>query len=309
MRTAFIEAVQDLVAADYDIWLVTGDLGFSVLEGFAERFPDRFLNAGVAEQTMIGLAAGVASQGPTVIAYSIANFPTFRALEQLRNDVAYPRLPVIVVAVGSGFSYGAHGSTHHAVEDIAAMRALPGVTIVSPGDPSEARDAIRALVDQRQPAYLRLGKAGDRPVPSEVGDSFQLGRPRCIRRGRHLTIFATGSILAVAHDAVARLSDRGIDAALWSVHTLEPFDGEAVIRALDETSALLTVEEHREHGGLRSVVAEALLNAGAATDRVRTLAVPQDLRVGTGSQEHLREQAGLSVDDIIRSATELAGRR
>lgn len=305
MRTAFVSELQELVRAGADIWLVTGDLGYSVLEPFAAEFPDRFLNAGVAEQTMLGLAAGIARRGPTVIVYSIGNFPTFRALEQLRNDIAYPQVPVITVSVGSGFSYGPHGSTHHAIEDLSVMRALPGMCVVSPGDPQETKSALRALVALRGPGYLRLGKAGERDVGSLEREPFTLGKARCVRPGHDITVVATGSILAVAEEAVTRLMGDGVDAALFSMHTLRPFDDQTILRAVRSTRGLVAVEEHRETGGLRTAIAEALLAAGAPSGSVRCLAIDQDQRFGTGSQGHLRGAAGLSADDIVRVAREL----
>src|SRR5438445_7860670 len=171
MRTAFIQTLNELADRDPRVCLVVGDLGFSVIEEFAERFPDQFLNAGVAEQNMIGLAAGMSMTGKIVLTYSIGNFGTLRCLEQIRNDVCYHRANVKVVAVGGGLAYGNLGVTHHASEDVAIMRALPNMTVVSPGDPIEARLATKAVVALDGPAYLRLGKAGE-PVVHEKDPDF-----------------------------------------------------------------------------------------------------------------------------------------
>jgi transketolase len=305
MRTAFMNAL--LAAADRrsDIWLVTGDLGYSVLEPFAQRYPERYLNAGVAEQNMVGVAAGLASMGATVVVYSIANFPTFRALEQVRNDVAYSGANVIIVSVGSGFSYGSHGYTHHAIEDLAVMSALPNMTVVSPGDPFEAGAALTALLERKGPAYLRLGKAGETPVESEIADPFVIGRFRCIHPGEDVTIAASGSILTVAHDAATRLEARGLSVRLLSAHTLRPFDIDGLASALDETNGFVAVEEHREIGGLATRVAEAALARGWPTASIRTLAVRQDLLVGTGDQAALRSQAGIDADAVVAAAESL----
>jgi transketolase len=165
MRTAFIKALTDLAETDNRIWLVTGDLGFSVLEEFASRFPDRYLNVGVAEQNMTGVAAGLAMSGKIVFTYSIANFPTLRCLEQVRNDVCYHNANVKIVAVGGGLAYGAQGYTHHAIEDLAILRALPNIRVIAPGDPAETRAAVMAIVNTPGPCYLRLGKAGEPSFP------------------------------------------------------------------------------------------------------------------------------------------------
>ena len=200
---------------------MTGDLGYSVLEPFADRFPDRYVNAGVSEQNMIGVAAGLARSGANVFVYSIANFPTFRCLEQIRNDVCYPAANVTIVSVGSGFSYGSHGSTHHAIEDLAVMRSLPGIVVVSPGDPTEARLTTRALAERVGPAYFGLGEAGE-PIVDALQDSeFALGRFRLIRGGTDVTVIATGSVLAVADAAADVLTPEGVDVRLLSAHTAE----------------------------------------------------------------------------------------
>jgi transketolase len=306
VRTAFIDELLGLAEQDSRIWLVTGDLGFSVLEPFAERFPDRYLNAGVAEQNMMGVASGLARSGASVFVYSIANFPTFRCLEQIRNDVCYPGASVTIVSVGSGFSYGSHGSTHHAIEDLAVMRSLPNIVVVSPGDPTEARSATRAVAGLGRPAYLRLGKAGEAVVNATTGDEFVLGTMRCIREGSDVTVMATGSVLVMAVAAADVLEREGLSVRVYSAHTLKPFDGETLVRALSETAGVVTVEEHRLVGGLRSAVGEALLEAPQRSAwRIASLGVAPDVVMGTGDQAHLRAAAGLGVDMIADAARAL----
>jgi transketolase len=303
MRTAFIEELLGLAERDSRIWLVTGDLGYSVLEPFAERFPDRYLNTGVAEQNMMGVAAGLARSGATVFVYSIANFPTFRCLEQIRNDVCYARASVTIVSVGSGFSYGSHGSTHHAIEDLAVMRSLPGIVVVSPGDPTEARFATRALADLAGPAYLRLGKAGEAIVDACAGDEFALGQMRLVRDGIDVTVVATGSVLTMADAAAKALKRDGISARVYSAHTLKPFDAETLLRAMAETAGIVTVEEHRLVGGLRSAVAEALLDTSPRPiGAIRSLGIGPDVMLGTGDQAYLRATCGLAVHEIADAA-------
>jgi transketolase len=312
MRTAFIAELLECAEQDPSIWLVTGDLGYSVLEPFAERFPDRYVNAGVAEQNMVGVAAGLARSGATVFVYSIANFPTFRCLEQVRNDVCYAGAAVTIVSVGSGFSYGAHGSTHHAIEDLAVMRSLPGIVVVSPGDPNETRFATRALAGLRGPAYLRLGKAGESSVDACDRDHFALGQMRLVRDGNDVTVLATGSVLAIVEVAAETLERDGISTRVYSAHTLKPFDAVTLQRAISETGGIVTVEEHRLVGGLRSAVAEALLDVPDRPLReIRSLGVGPDALLRTGDQAHLRAVSGLTEDaisDAVRGVLSAARR-
>lgn len=306
MRTAFIKELLECAERDPSIWLVTGDLGYSVLEPFAERFPDRYVNAGVAEQNMIGVAAGLARSGARVFVYSIANFPTFRCLEQMRNDVCYPGASVTVVSVGSGFSYGAHGSTHHAIEDLAVMRALPGIVVVSPGDPTEARLATRELAALGGPAYLRLGKAGETIVDAYAGDAFALGQMRLVREGADITLVATGSVLAVVVAAAAALERDGISTRVYSAHTLKPFDAATLLRTMSETAGLVTVEEHRLVGGLRSAAAEALFDVPTRPRAgVRSLGIDPDVILSMGDQAYLRAASGLAAGQIAEEARAL----
>src|SRR3990172_770201 len=197
MRTAFLNTLADLAARDDRIFFLTGDLGFGVVETFAQRFPDRFLNVGVAEQNMTGVATGLALSGKVVFTYSIANFPTLRCLEQIRNGPCYHNANVKVVSVGGGLAYGSLGMSHHATEDLAVMRVLPNLTVVAPGDPVETALATGALARQNGPAYLRLGRAGE-PVVHAAGVSFELGRAVQLRDGRDLTLISTGGMLVTA---------------------------------------------------------------------------------------------------------------
>src|SRR5262245_31325924 len=231
MRDAFVEAVTELAAADERIWLLTGDLGFTVFERFRERFSDRFVNVGVAEQNMTGVAAGLALSGKIVFTYSIANFPTLRCLEQVRNDLCYHRLNVNIVAVGGGLIYGPLGYTHHALEDLAIMPALPHMTVVAPGDPVQVRLATRALAERPGPAYLRLGRAAETRV-HRTEPAFEIGRPLVIRDGDAAVLVAVGGILANVAAAADLLAAAGIAVRVVSLHTLAPLDGDALERAV-----------------------------------------------------------------------------
>lgn len=300
MRTAFIKELCALAENDDRIWLICGDLGYSVLEVFADRFPDRFLNAGVAEQNMTGVAAGLAMTGKTVFTYSIANFPVMRCLEQVRNDVCYHNLDVKVVSVGGGLAYGSHGYTHHGVEDLAVMSVMPNMTVVAPGDPVEAQAATRALAATPGPAYLRLGKAGE-PILHSSPIDFQLGRALTVREGEDVTIISTGGMLGTAIEAAAQLHSRGISARLLSMPTLRPFDADAVTKAARTTRAILTVEEHGA-GGLGTHTAEVLAELASSTPFFPLRLGSAPLKIA-GTQNQLRAGQGLDVPGIL-AATE-----
>lgn len=298
MRTAFIDTLCEAAERDARVWLVTGDLGYGVLEQFSGLFPDRYLNAGVAEQNMTGVAAGVALCGNTVFTYSIANFATLRCLEQIRNDVCYNGANVKVVAIGGGMAYGAQGYTHHAIEDLAIMRALPRMTVVAPCDPVEARLATLALVETDGPAYLRLGKAGEPTVHRET-PAFKLGRAIKLRDGGDVTLVGTGGVVRDLLLAADRLSAEGVETMVLSMHTVKPIDREALAAALARTRNLFTVEEHSVVGGLGAAVAEVVAEmASAGGFRFARLAVPEEFRAPAAGQEWLRRQVGLSPEGI-----------
>ena len=306
MRNTFIETLCEVAAEDPRVWLVCGDLGFSVLETFASKFPDRYVNAGVSEQNMTGLAAGLATCGKIVFTYSIANFAVMRCLEQIRNDVCYHNLNVRVVAVGGGLAYGTQGYTHHGVEDLAVTRVLPNMTVIAPGDPIETRLATRALVHHSGPCYLRLGKANEPKIHAKEPD-FQLGRAIEVRLGRDLTLITTGGVLETAVQAAEKLQAENLSVRVVSMHTVQPLDVEAVARAARETGCILTVEEHGL-GGLGAAVAEQLALAGGNCV-FRPMHLPRDPFTHAGSQGALRAEAGLSVEAIALAAYQSVQRK
>ncbi len=257
MRTAFIETLFELAEQDERIWLLTGDLGYSIMERFAGRFPGRYVNVGVAEQNMTGVAAGLALCGKVVFTYSIANFPTLRCLEQIRNDVCYHNLNVKIVAVGGGLAYGAQGYTHHAVEDLGIMRALPNMAVIAPGDPIETRLATRAILNWHGPCYLRLGKAGD-PRVHENEPEFHIGKPILVRQGTDVALLSTGGALGIAAEVSALLGIENVNAGVISIPFLQPLDSTALALLVDRIPLLVTIEEHSLYGGLRTAVIESL---------------------------------------------------
>ena len=307
MRGAFARSLVALAERDPRVWLLTGDLGFSVLEPFVARFPERFVNAGVAEQNMIGVAAGLAHSGKRVFVYSIANFPTLRCLEQIRNDVCYHGLPVRIVSVGGGLSYGAAGYTHHAVEDFAVMRSLPGLAVLAPGDPRETELLVEALGDLPGPAYLRLGKAGEPTVHTQL-ESLKLGQALLVRPGSDVTLIATGGMLHGAVQAAEELETRdGLSVRVLSMHTLKPFDEAAVRAAAIETRAVLSVEEHSCIGGLGSAVADVMAELPVSRARFQKFALPDRHSERIGSQRYLLSELGTIAERARRLLADGAG--
>ncbi len=297
MRTAFINELFALAKQDPRIVLIVGDLGFGVVTPFMEQLPAQFLNAGVAEQNMTGMAAGMALSGKIALTYSIANFPTLRCLEQVRNDVCYHNANVKVVSVGGGFTYGAMGATHHAIEDLAMMRALPGLLVVAPGDPIEARAATRAIIEYTGPCYVRLGKAGE-PIVHSSPINFELGKAIHMREGRDATLISIGGILQNTVRAAERLAKKGIETRVLSMHTLKPLDVDAVLAAARETEAIFTIEEHSILGGLGTAVAEVLAEAEGIKAPLKRIGAPPAFSPHIGSQEYMQECHGLTDEAI-----------
>lgn len=308
MRDSFIQRLTELAQRDPRIMLLTGDLGFGVLNDYMRRCPRQFLNAGVAEQNMTGLATGLALEGHVVFTYSIGNFAFMRCLEQIRNDAAYHDCNVNVVAIGGGFSYGALGISHHATEDLAIMRSLPAVTVVAPGDDWEAAEATEALARAPGTSYLRLDRCGAGST-QQPGEAFRLGQARMLRDGRDLTLVATGGILSEVLQAADALAAAGIHCRVLSMHTLKPLDAEALRRAAWETGGVITIEEHTVEGGLGGAAAEALLEAGAIPDVFCRIGLRAGFSSLVGSQSYLRARYGLDWRAIVAKAQEAIQRR
>ncbi len=298
MRNTFIATLADLAEQHPDVWLICGDLGFSVLEPFAARFPDRYINIGVAEQNMAGVAAGVALTGKTVFIYSIGNFPTLRCLEQLRNDVCYHGADVKVVSVGAGFAYGSQGYTHHAIEDVAVMSALPGMEVFVPADPGEVRAITRAIAQSGKPSYLRLSRSGEPMLPGDA--TADIRAPRVLREGKDLCILASGPIASACLAAAEQLAKR-MSVSVVSVPCVKPLDEGFVRRVAGSAQAIVTVEEHILRGGLHAVVASTLA-AVRGHPPVIGLGIPEAANKISvaGDREALLAAADLSADSIAR---------
>lgn len=307
MRSAFIQTLMELAEHDPRIVLIVGDLGFGLVEPFAARFPDRFINVGVAEQNMTGIAAGMALSGAVVFTYSIGNFSTLRCLEQIRNDVCHHNANVKIVSVGAGLAYGALGASHHCIEDISVMRALPNMTVVSPADPVEARMATQAIPALRGPAYLRLGRSGE-PMVHEGPITFQFGKAIQMADGHDVTLIATGAMVHGAVQAAHDLRRSGIYARVLSMHTLKPLDEDAILSAAHQTGAIVTIEEHSIIGGLGSAVAEVLAERRTGIIPFKRVALPSQFISTVGSQTYLREIYSLSARGIMTATLELLER-
>lgn len=296
MRTAFIQSLIAHARINPRLFLVVGDLGYSVVEPFAAEFPDRFLNAGVAEQNMTGIAAGLAFEGYHVFTYSIGNFPSLRCLEQVRNDICYHDLPVTVVSVGAGFAYGNLGYSHHAVQDIAIMRTLPHMKIFSPADSRETRCCMDALVASPKPSYLRIGKSGEEDLyPELLHGHIEVDRaPVTVRDGGgSIALAATGSILKVAIEAAADLEHTGVDVAVFSCPRLSP-TCQDFFDPLWRYRTIVSLEEHVFAGGLGSILREQ----SPEGVKVQSLAVDQSRPHCVGSQDFLRSQHGLTTAHV-----------
>lgn len=307
MRTAFIQALNDLADKDDRVCLIVGDLGYSVIEDFANRHPKQFANAGVSEQNMIGLAVGMALSGKIVFTYSIGNFGTLRCLEQIRNDVCYHRANVKVVAVGGGLAYGNLGVTHHASEDVAIMRSLPNMTVVAPGDPVEARLATRAVVALDGPAYLRLGKAGE-PVVHPNEPDFALGRAITVHDGSDVTLIASGGMLATADKVARNLAGQGLGVRLLSMHTVKPLDREAVARGAAETRYVFTLEEHSIEGGLGGAVAEVMAELEPGHAPLKRIGLRPEFNKTVGDQNYLKAMHGLDEESVLKTIQQIITR-
>jgi transketolase len=307
MRDEFVGRLTQMAERDARIMLVTGDLGFGVLTEFARRFPRQFINAGVAEQNMTSLAAGLALEGYIVFTYSIANFAFMRCLEQIRNDAAYHRANVNVVAVGGGFSYGQLGVSHHATEDLSIMRAIPELTVMCPGDAWEAAEAAEAVAYRAGASYIRLDRSSAERI-EQPGELFELGKARTIRAGTDATLLSAGGMLSIAREAAAQLALAGIQCQVTSVHTLVPFDESAILEAARRTGGIVTLEEHTVEGGLGSAVAERLLERGCMPGFFHRIGLRGDFPSVVGSQAYLRLLYGLDAHSVAVTVARLVER-
>jgi transketolase len=311
MRNAFAAEITALADQDERLVLLMGDIGNRLFNDFRDRHPERFFNCGIAEANMTGMAAGMAACGLRPVTYTITPFATTRCLEQIRVDICYHQLPVVIVGVGAGLSYASLGATHQACEDIAFLRALPGMTVVCPADPLEVRLALRSALQHSGPVYLRLGKKGEPGIHSETPD-FILGQSILLRQGRDVCLLATGTILPLALEIGQELDNNGVSTCVVDFHTVKPLDEDRLRQAFGQFPVVVTLEEHSLLGGLGGAVAEWLADHPHRQARLLRFGTADHFLHEAGSQEHYRHRFGLSVESLaarIRGAlTDTGGR-
>lgn len=308
MRNTAVNQIDFLAATDERICLMTADLGYNVLTPFMEHYPDRYYNVGISEQAMTAMAAGMALEGQIVFTYSIGNFPTLRCLEQIRNDICYHNANVKIIALGGGFAYGQLGMSHHATEDIAAMRALPNMRVFVPADPIETRAAVTAACEMDGPCYIRLGRGGEKNLHTseEIGN---LQKAQELRPAGSVNILSVGSVTEEALRASDILNEHGLPVGVFTFPSVKPIDKTSILTIARKSSQLFTVEEHNVVGGFGSTVADVLAEAGGTIPPLQKLGLQDVYPSIVGSQTYLRDYYGFSaeriVDCILKRSTEV----
>jgi transketolase len=303
MRNAFADELTALADRDPRIVLLSGDIGNRLFNDFRDRHPDRFYNVGVAEADMIGIAAGVALEGLRPVAYTIASFAIYRAFEQIRVDLCYHRLPVLIVGVGAGLGYAANGPTHHSCEDFAVLRVLPDMTVLAPCDAWELRSLLGAALQLPGPSYMRIGKKGEPLVhcerpPLVVGRAFEL------RTGTDVAILCAGTLMPDVLKAADMLDAAGISTAVFSVYTVKPLDESLLARVFGDFKLVVTIEEHSRMGGLGGAVAEWRADHPSAKARLLRVGTPDQFLHHSGEQDHARVAAGLTAEAFVAAITD-----
>ena len=303
-RQAYGEVLVELGAKNKDLVVMDADLSKSTMTvGFSKAFPDRFFNMGIAEQNMYGVAAGLAASGKTVVASTFAMFATGRAFEIIRNSIGYPHLNVKICATHAGVTVGEDGASHQAIEDIALMRTIPGMTVLNPSDGVSARKAVEAAVAMKGPVYVRLGRASV-PIIYDEDMDFEIGKGITVKDGSDVAIIATGIMVNEAVQAAEKLEAEGISARIIDIHTIKPLDEEIITKAALETKGIVTAEEHSIIGGLGSAVAEC--TAKNAPAKMKMIGV-QDRFGQSGKPDQLMAEYGLTADDIVAACKEVLG--
>jgi len=298
MRKAFINTLTQLAEQDKDIWLLTADMGFGLVEQFATKFPKRYINVGVAEQNMIGVATGLALEGKRVFCYSIANFPTLRCLEQIRNDVCYHNLPVCIVSGGAGLWYGNLGMTHWALEDIAVMRCLPNMAVVSPYSADKMVETVKSIYEKGKPCYLRMSRPSNGVLPKQERDAIHGNS-----KGRAIILATGGRMVEVALEASRKLTQLRVAADVVATTRIKPLDWQTILDAVDGVKLVITIEEHSRIGGLGSAVAEVLAGMRHHPPLVR-MGTRDEYPDVAMSYEELLKYHHLTVDDIVKEAVD-----
>lgn len=300
MREAFAEAIYEAASKDDKIRIVVADMSpAGAIKKFAEEWPERFINVGVAEQNMIGVAAGLAMRGLRPFAYTIATFSLYRPFEMIRDDLCYQNLPVTVVGMGSGVVYSTLGSTHHSQEDIAIAGAIPNMTVLTPSDPLEVRQSVEYCATKSDgPVYLRFGKAGEPIVTENAIDPWEFGKLRYIERGTDVCVMTHGAIMGMALEVAEKLKADGKSVSLVSAHTLKPLDEDAVAEVLRSHKQVIVVEEHAPQGGLSSFTKQIAWDRKAECD-LKTFTLKDEFIHCYGSHQELLAKHGLSPEAIL----------
>lgn len=300
MRNAFARAVTTLADQNPNLVLLAGDIGNRMFDAFKEKHPTRFYNCGVAEAGMTGIAAGLAASGLQPVTYTITPFNTLRCLEQIRDDVCYPNLPVILVGTGAGLSYASLGATHHSMDDIAALRILPNMHVICPGDPVEVELAVAAALELKRPTYIRIGKKGE-PVVHAQPPSFQVGRGITLQQGDDIALVSVGNVLPLALDCAQVLTDKGFSTGVISLHTVKPLDVALLTELFSRYRRIAVLEEHGLAGGAGSAILEWGCSQGVDLRKLRCFAGPDRFLSACGNQHQARAAIGLEVGAIVQT--------
>lgn len=300
MRKVFVKTLIELAEKDDRIFLLTGDLG-SDFDEFVKKFPGRFINCGIAEQNMVGVAAGLALCGRKPYVYSIIPFVTMRAFEQIKNDVCYQNLDVKIIGMGAGFYYGPLGCTHHAIEDL-ALRTLPNITIISPADSIETRELILQAYKKAAPTYIRMSKLSivEKDMPYKEGSKVELGKPAVLKSGKDGVIISTGAQVKVCLEVAQKLSGCGKDLKVISLHTLKPIDKKVLLAEVNNLKNIIIVEEHNVLGGLAAALCEILVESNNI-GRVKKIGIPDEYSLDTGSCGYLQKKYLLDEDSLVNT--------
>ena len=296
MRTTFINQLVEEARTNDRIFLLVGDLGYNVVEPFANAYPERFINVGICEQNMAGIAGGLAMNGWIVYCYSIGNFPTLRCIEQIRNDIVYYNNNVRVVSVGAGYAYGSQGVSHQATEDVAMLRSLPNMTVCSPSDPIETKMLVHLSVSHQGPMYIRLGKAGEQVFHDQEIQDYHLGDLLpIINKGSETLVLTSGSILARVMESIKA---KALNYDVFTVPVIKPLNQASLCHLAEQRTQIIIVEENQKSGGIGSAIIEILsdaFNRGALSHypKVNRIAINDEFLDIAGSQRYLQEAAGL----------------
>ena len=305
-RQVICDTLMGLAKDDKNIYVLTSDSrGSASMTNFANEFPKQFVEVGIAEQNLVGIAAGLATTGKKCFAASPACFLTMRSIEQVKVDVAYSNTNVKLIGISGGVSYGALGMSHHSLQDIAVMRAIPNIDIFLPADRFETEKLVRELVKYDKPAYIRIGRNPVDDVYESTYFDFEIGKANVMREGKDITIIATGETVKPAIEASDELKELGIKCRVLNMHTIKPLDEEAIIKAAKETGNIITVEEHSIYGGLGAAVSEVVVQNAPVPMKIVGI---KDEAAITGTSKEIFNYYGLSKENLVKLAKELIGK-